>query len=407
MTAPGAPAGTPASVVAAVDDASLAPPEATPGSLIHAIRQADDALVYFLLNVGDGDTQLILLPPDSRDHIRRLVVVDVATTGKLPPLLDALHAAGLIEEPGSDRQLSLAVATHPHHDHIGGLVELLQLARSDRFVGQFWDSGYYFPSASFHNLMNQLENMPGVHRLQPTSGTSLFLDGARITVLAPSAGLRMRYDTYGVQVNDASLTLMVEFPPNRIVREPAQDRHGENRRLSSRQSRRLLLGADAQFTSWAQTTSDFPDLHSTNNAVLQRELRKSVGKDPLRADVFKLSHHASKHGVNIELVQRVAAEVALVSSSAGGGRYNFPHMLAMEAAREARQATTQTGAARASDHALGIHLTGSVTTLGATLGSIALVISARSRTPMRLFRLMDQPRSTIALGDAREVLPPA
>jgi hypothetical protein len=56
-------------VVGTVPDTSLADPEAAPGALINAIIADPDALVYFLVNVGDGDTQLFLLPPDSNDHI--------------------------------------------------------------------------------------------------------------------------------------------------------------------------------------------------------------------------------------------------------------------------------------------------------------------------------------------------
>ena len=73
-------------VVGIVPDAGLSDPEAAPGSLVNAIAADPDALVYFLVNVGDGDTQLLLLPPDSNDHVRRLVIVDVATPRKLPRL---------------------------------------------------------------------------------------------------------------------------------------------------------------------------------------------------------------------------------------------------------------------------------------------------------------------------------
>jgi beta-lactamase superfamily II metal-dependent hydrolase len=406
---PGAPAGSPASVVKPVQEETLRPPAPAPGSaLVEAIEADPAALVYVLLNVGDGDTQLFLLPRGEDGAPRRLLVVDVATTRKLPALLTALAEAGVLAPPGTtDGQLALLVATHPHHDHIGGMVDLLGLDRTGRWVDQFWDPGYYFPSPSFHNLMRALEDRPALRRLQPTAGTSLFLDSVRITVLGPNAALRMRFDTYGVQVNDASLTLMVEFPATRVFREQAPDRPGEeNRRVSAQRNRRLLLGADAQFASWAQTVGEFPDLHNQMNPVLQRELRKAIGKDPLRANVFKLSHHASKHGVNIELLQRVGAELALVSSSGGGGRYNFPHMLAMEAAREARQATTQSQAARSEDAELGIHLTGSLSTAGASLGSIAAVIPPQQNRPIRLFRLMDQHRDAVALGAAREVVPP-
>lgn len=52
---------------------TLAPPVDGSGALVQAMLDEPDALVYFLLNVGDGDTQLLLLPPDSNDRERRLV----------------------------------------------------------------------------------------------------------------------------------------------------------------------------------------------------------------------------------------------------------------------------------------------------------------------------------------------
>ncbi len=269
-----APVGSPATVVGPVRAASLSAPTAGPGALLEAWRAAPDALAYFLLNVGDGDTQVVVLPPDSHDGVRRLVVVDVATRRKVPALLAALHRAGLIERPGTAGQLRLLVATHPHFDHIGGMHELLRLPTAEpAWIEQFWDPGFYSPSPAFHDLMRSLEEAPGIRRLQPTSGTSTFLDSVRLTVLAPSVSLRMRFDTYGVQVNDASLTLMIEFPATRVYTESAGERAGaQNRRLTTRRNRRLLLGADAQFASWAQASSDFPDLHDHGNPILQKEL---------------------------------------------------------------------------------------------------------------------------------------
>jgi hypothetical protein len=407
-------------VVSSVEEATLAPAEAAPGALVQAVRDDPAALVYFLLNVGDGDTQLVLLPPDSNDHVRRLIVVDVATTRKLPRLLESLHAvmlpdeAGievpLIEPPGSPGQVRLLVATHPHADHIGGMMDLLrQYDGPQGWIGQFWEPGYYFPGPTFHQLMTRLENSPWIRRLQPTSGTTCFFDFVKLTVLGPGVGLRTRFDTYGVDVNDASLTLMVDYPAVQMYAESAPERTGQNRRTVGGRTWRLLLGADAQFTSWAQTTVDFPDLEQTQNRVLAAELHAARGnRDYLSADVFKLSHHASKHGISLELLERAAASTILVSSVAGGGSYNFPHALAMEAAREARQAIAKSGAARLSDHELGIHGTGSVLTGGETrsLGTIAVVVPRRGRPSgrLRLFRLMDHRRDEIDLTSAREVV---
>lgn len=413
-------------VLQPVDPATLAPAGDGVGALVEAVLEAPDALVYFLLNVGDGDTQLLLLPPDSNDKMRRLVIVDVATTRKLPGLIESLHevqvptAAGtqpLIQRPGSPGQIRLVVATHPHFDHIGGMSELFDLYNalhagstpyaSSACIDQFWEPGYFFPGPSFHRLMAHLETSPWIRRFQPTSGTSTFLDSVKVTVMGPGVGLRTRFDTYGVEVNNSSLTLMFEYPAHRIYTEPDPESDDRlNRRSVRKRSRRLLLGGDAQFASWAQTTIDFPDLHNEQNPILAKELQAARGRDYLASDLFKMSHHASKHGINLELMERVNAKHVLVSSTGGGGRYNFPHALAMDAAREARQATTTSGAARLTDHALGIHVTGAVLDdqSGTALGSMAVLVSPKPSRGMRIFRLMDGPKDAIDLTAAREVM---
>lgn len=429
-------------VIEPVERDTLAPAEPGAGALVAAIAEDPTALVYFLLNVGDGDTQLLLLPPDSNDGVRRLAIVDVATTRKLPDLVARLHevevpspagARPLIQRPGSPGQIRLLVATHPHVDHIGGMAELLRVYNklphhdpagtdaehasdgtpgshatpylSSSCIDQFWEPGYFFPGPTFHKLMTELETSPWIRRLQPTSGTTTFLDSVKVTVMGPGVGLRTRFDTYGVEVNNASLTLMFEYPAHRVYTEADPEDDRLNRRSVRKRSRRLLLGGDAQFASWAQTTVDFPDLHNEQNPVLARELQAARGRDYLASDVFKMSHHASKHGINLELMERVHAKYVLVSSTGGGGRYGFPHALAMDAAREARQATTTSGAARLTDHALGIHVTGAVLDDDdrSVLGSLAVVVSGSASRPLRLFRLMDDTKDMIDLSAAREI----
>lgn len=194
---------------------------------------------------------------------------------------------------------------------------------------------------------------------------------------------------------------MVAYPANPLFAQRTGSR--QDRRAAPNPARRLLLGGDAQFTSWAQTTVDFPDLQQTQNAPLAKELRSARGKDYLTADLIKISHHASKHGINLELLERVGAPIALVSSVAGGGKYGFPHLLAMEAVREARQATTTKGTPRKTDQELGIHITGSNLASGKPAGSIAVLISRVSGRPLRLFRFGDPPNGAIDLTAAREV----
>ena len=405
-------------VVAPADAGDAVPPWQVPARLVKPagptefldeLRAEPDTLVYFLLNVGDGDTQLLLLPPDSRTPYRRAVVVDVATQGKLPALLDTLQDAQVLPDlQATPGVFPVVVATHPHDDHIGGMPEFLERFAGQGQVADFWDPGYYHHSAAFVETMVLLEQH-ALPRTQPTAGMTRWAGPVKLTVLGPGVGLRLRYDSYGVDINDASLTLRVEFPAARVAEQLAAGRAARERhylRLDSPWS--LVLGADAQTTSWAQVTVDFPQLRRQYDTPLYRELSAARGRDYLAGQVFKVSHHASKHGVNLELVERIGPTVALVSSIGGGGKYNFPHALATEAIREALQPSTTRGAARTADHELGIHYTGGTVVDGAgsrPLGSVALVVSPRRGSPLRMWRFGDAPNEPVDPARAARLSP--
>jgi beta-lactamase superfamily II metal-dependent hydrolase len=364
-------------------------PAPVPSTLFHAgdfIADVDaDDFVYFLLNVGDGDTQLLLLP-EARG-VRRALVVDVATTGKLPRLLEALASTPIF--PVGSR-FAVVVGTHPHDDHIRGMPEFI-----DRFgdlIDEYWEPGYYHPTEAFFETSRALEDR-GIRQLQPTSGTTRFLGTGKVTVLAPAIGLRNRFDSYGVEINNASLSIMVEAPASRFV-----ERDRERRYVRRPDTNRVLLGADAQTLSWGQVLQDFPQLVRENSPVA-KQLGEALGSDPLKADVFKIPHHASKRGVNLELVEAVGPKMCLISSVGGGGKYNFPHAVSMEAIREAMQPIGSTGGTREDDHVIHIHHTHGVDSEGHALGSIGLVMSPTGRT-RHLWRFRDETDGDVVLGDA-------
>lgn len=351
-------------------------------------------LVYFLLNVGDGDTQLVLLPA-SKTGFRRALVVDCATTGKLPALVRALVEAGLLSEPSPGRPLfDVVVATHPHADHIGGLPEFLRTFGAS--VGELWEPGYFHTVGAYADLMDELENLENagehVRHAQPTSGYTRFIGQVEVTVLTPAIRLRNRFDTFGVEINNASITLRLTFPASRVV-----EREGEREYVRTK-PKRLLLGADAQTLSWAHAMDDFPELHGERSEAA-KALRMAYGTDPLRADVFKVPHHLSKHGLNLELVELISPNLSLVSSVGGGGKYNFPHAVAQEALREGIQRTTSGRHKRKDDCELGIHYTGASDTDGRQLGSMAVVMPPAGRP--RLWRFGDEPGDRIDLAKAR------
>jgi hypothetical protein len=376
-------------------------PEPVPaGRLVRGdfFSDVDDLdLVYFLLNVGDADCQLILLPVETTAGVpyRRALVVDVGRTRKLPALVDQLRASVdrvmLRRTPGPGT-FPIVVGTHPHDDHLRGMPEFFE--RFGPEIGEYWDPGYYFSGSSYIETMAALEASSGwVQYTQPTSGMTRFVGLTKVVALSPGIGLRNRFDSYGVTPNNASISLKIEFPSSRV-----EERDNERRYLRIRRPQALILGADAQTLSWAQVLLDFPELRPEDSPVA-KYLRMALGANPLSASVFKVAHHGSKHGVNLELLELIDPDISLVSSVGGGGKYNFPHLVSLEAIREGLQATTS-GQTRKHDWDLGLHYTCGVDTDGVDLGSIAVVLSPSGRK-RHVWRFGDPRDRPVDLTNAR------
>jgi beta-lactamase superfamily II metal-dependent hydrolase len=349
-------------------------------------------LVYFVLNVGNADTQLLILPeelaPDGSGAItRHMVVVDVGRTapvtkdehgepiGKLPQLVEDLadpaNGPPLLNEHS---RIRLLVATHPHDDHVAGIPNLLH--HLGHLVDNVWDSGYFYRSGAWHEMMHWLEEHPGVNRFHPTSGNRIHLGRTVITALSPSISLRNNYDTRGVYINNASIAALVEFPTAQVFTGDPNTFAGRQQLPLRRRS--LLLGADSQTVSWAHVEVDFPNQEQERSDE-QRRLGLGSAKEPLAADVFKVPHHCSKNGLNLELVSRVNPTVSIISSAATESSHAFPHSVAIEQLREALQPVAGSGGRRARkpDPALGLYCTADRVVDGirrAPLGTIAAVI---------------------------------
>jgi hypothetical protein len=368
---------------------------AADGDFVSAVKPTD--LVYFVVNVGDGDTQLLLLPADPGGR-RRCLVVDCIRATKLFALIDALAATPLLAQ--IQPLLELVVATHPHDDHIGGMAALLKRFGDDH-IREFWEPGYYQPSAAYLDMMRELEDHD-ITTLQPASGTMRYLGQVKLTVLAPGIGLRNRFDSYGVNINNASIALKVEFPAARTYQRAADRTFIK---LPTTQS--LILGADAQTLSWSQVLVDFPQLDAVKTAVTTA-LRRANGVTPLDASVFKIPHHGSKHGLNLELVEAIRPAVSIVSSVREGGKYDFPHEVSQAALREALDPiSSKPGGAHKTDSTLNILYTGSVEVddNGAELGpvgSIALLVGAGGRR--EIWRFRDAADAKLDLSAGRPML---
>lgn len=357
-------------------------------------------MVYFLCNVGDGDAQLLLLPEDAGK--RQAIIIDAGRVDKIPWLIADLDDQGLLPEvpdpdddehcPVPDGSIPLVIATHPHKDHIAGMEELLRDFRHR--ITEFWDPGYYHTTASYLDMMAEVERNPYLLYAQPTSGCRKWIGDIVLTVMSPAIQLKNRFDTYGTGINDSSISIRVEYPAARVI-----ERGEERELIDDPTTMSLMLGADTQTLSWSYMFTDFPDLPNSSTAAA-KAIKAATGGDLLRSDVMKISHHCSKRGVNLELMERIDPRVTLVSSVAGGGQHKFPHEVSQEIIREALDPVAKSGGDHKEDWKLGIFYTSDQDDNDTALGSIALVLSASRIT---MWRFGDNPSARLRFGNARRM----
>jgi competence protein ComEC len=377
----------------------------------------NDALIVYVLNVGDGDA-IVIQFPGATDR-RRYAVVDSYKGRKTLALLQTL---------GARTALRFLCVTHPHSDHCAGVDRILTDYRPG--IEEFWDSGFRFTSNTYNIIIRLVEERmtgdPPTQFVRPTSGFETNESGVRITVLSPSIVLRNRYDSYGVDVNNASVVLKLEYPvhapsADTWVRD-AQDEPalppGHVAPAQRPEPRSIILSGDAQTDAWSRVVEEFPHLHrDAENWARLIDVRQ--GTHPLACDVLKVPHHGSKHGLNLELVERMGDRSGagfsegprhlIVSCAALSRKYGFPHLVTQEIMREVRESlASRVGAARTTlDDALGIQYT-SQTVDGVdpplNAGSVAAVFGSEGDPP-RLYRFCDGPGDddSIDLDRARPV----
>ena len=379
-----------------------AAPDLSPGRLQQAagLNLAADDLAIFFLNVGDGDSVVIRFPEES--GLLTFAVVDAYKGDKTVNLINAL-SAGATSPP----RLRFVCATHPHLDHIAGLRNVMRSFKGR--VDEFWDSGFRYTGTTYRNLFTEVETQGREDRLRllrPTSGFELFHAGALLMVLSPSITLRNRYDTYGVDINNASVVIRLTYPvlapkeqyPTTNGPPPAGD--------ASPDSTTVILGGDAQTDAWGQVLQEFPHL-DPDVRQWARAIGAKTGRTPLKCDLFKVSHHCSKRGINLELLERMGDPgtgfpskgpsllISSCSTGAGSG-YGFPHDVTQRLLREVRDPQARAGGSHKADDEVGIHYTSQQIAGGGPAGSLAYVLKANGSAD--LYRLGDAVDADAPLG---------
>ena len=284
----------------------------------------DSTLSVTVLNVGDGDAIIIRFP--FKYGKKACAVVDCYNAEKTIAALEALGA----------ETVPFICATHPHSDHTLGMTKLIKWCIQKGIqIDQFWDSGFRHVSKIHYNLIQLLRDNPNINMIYPTSGYETIISRVRVLVLSPSILLKNRYDTFGTNINNASIVLKLEYPPKDIApyyltSEQATDEAlAEEERLKQHS---IVLGGDAQFDAWAKITEEFPELQHTGNRGQMIDPDRIEHK-PLRCKVLKVPHHMSKHGISLEVIETLNPRYSIASCS-NKSKHGFPHELTVMAVED-------------------------------------------------------------------------
>jgi len=288
------------------------------------VKIGPETLGIIVLNVGDGDAVIIVFPSPAGKRL--VAVVDCYSAEKTIAALEELRPSAV----------AFLCATHPHYDHTAGMGELLRWC-IDRKLGpaEFWDSGFRHVSKTHYDVFQLLREHEAVKVFYPTSGFETVLNKVCIRVLSPSIYLKNRYDTFGTNINNASIVLKLEYPPRDIARFYRPAKSAPERELEEEENIRqstVILGGDAQFDAWARITQEFPELVRTKNRgqLIDPEEKKHT---PLRCQILKVPHHMSKHGVTLEVLETLRPHHTIASCDENS-KHGFPHELTILAVED-------------------------------------------------------------------------
>jgi beta-lactamase superfamily II metal-dependent hydrolase len=231
--------------------------------------QADGRLHVIALDVGQGDAILVRSPDG------RLMLVD---GGPDPDVV--LRRLGSVL-PFWQRKLDLVVLTHPHEDHVAGLVPVLERFQVRRVL----DPGREYANPSYRRFVTLAgDEGPAVYGLARAGERLVLGSSTQVEVLYPSAedALAPLPDD---DVNNASVVLVVR---------------------------------DYGFAALLTGDAEAP--------VEQRLLKRGLVPD---VDLLKVGHHGSESSTTPAFLAAAKPEVALISCGVGND-YGHPHAITLE-----------------------------------------------------------------------------
>ena len=156
--------------------------------LILAAPKSGQLALYFL-NVGQGDSQLIVLPEGQK------ILIDAGPDSRVLENLAAIFGPG-------DRYIDLLVMTHPELDHFGGFIDIFKHFQ----VGAFISTGISRQNSSFVALTTELERTQ-TKQIRFSEGDQIQIAEYSFKILAPS-----KSELRSKEINDTGIVVLFRAP---------------------------------------------------------------------------------------------------------------------------------------------------------------------------------------------------
>ena len=214
---------------------------------------ADGYLYVHFIDVGQGDAVLIRTTQGA-------VLIDGGDNHMGQRVLDYLHSQGV-------RELAYVIATHPHADHIGGLIPVISEFPIDTLIMP----NVTHTTLTFERFINALEDSD-INVIPPVVGDTFAIGDAVFTIIAPNSSGHSN-------LNDYSVATRLTFG-----------------------STSFLFTGDAERASEAEMAA----FHN------------------LSSNVLHVGHHGSNTSTTEEFLAAVNPQIAIISVGEGN-IHNHPH----------------------------------------------------------------------------------
>ncbi len=238
---------------------------------IYRISREEGIRLYFI-DVGQGDATLIKTPSNHR------VLID---GGPGPSILNSLSN----KIPYYDKRIDLILLTHPHSDHLKGLIDVIE----NYEVGSIIWTGVEEDTNDFRRweeIISKRENVFIVN-----AGMRVYLGETTLDILYPIEKLEGKSFR---DCNNTSIVSIVNYKDNRAIFTGDAYKDIERRLISIEE-----------------------ECNSGNRVLLCSFYNLDV-------DILQVGHHGSRTSTSEEFLEALSPEIAVISSGKNN-RYGHPH----------------------------------------------------------------------------------